>query len=125
MRPALKPPETDLGHGDFDYEFSIETNSPEKRRELLADSGLRRLLQRQSSLYLKAVRNDEWLASVVGGLPDGITVLYFQSLGILKDDSAIEDVYQILSSMITRMATVGSAEPIRTDPFGRYQLEFR
>jgi len=117
IQPALEPSEIALGYGDFDYEFSIETDNEEKMCELLANPELRGLLQGQRSLYLKVVRNDKWLASLVDGLPDRVAVLYFQTLGTLTDESVIGDIYQILGLMIAQMASVGSAAPPRPELF--------
>ena len=115
LQSELKPPTVPLGYGDFDYEFSIETNDEERLRELLSDSDLRVSLQSLPSVSLRATHDDEWFDFMTGGQSEDLAILYCQLDGTLKDDALLRDLSRLLETIAGRMAAMGVAEPARTE----------
>ena len=115
LQSELTPPAVPLGYGDFDYEFSIETNDADRVRELLSDAGLRRSLQNLPSVSLRATRDDEWLDLMTGGQTEDLGILYFQFDGTQNDSALLHDLSRILETVAGRMAAMGVAEQARTD----------
>ncbi|MCY4582427.1 MAG: hypothetical protein OXE50_06460 [Chloroflexi bacterium] len=113
VRPRLTTPGLVLGYGDFDYEFSIGTNDPDKMHQFLADDSYREYLQQRSTVFLTAEREDEWLASIAEGLAQDIGVLYVHCSRLVKDETEVQELYDLLDRTIERLADIGSAEPVR------------
>ncbi len=126
VRPQLTTPDLLLGYGDFDYEFSIETNDPGKMRLLLAEPALRRHIQEQPTIFLAVALGEEWLTAIAEELSSDIGVLYIQRSELVKEDEHIQQLYGLLTRTIERMAATGSAAPVSPDflgASGRLQIE--
>lgn len=112
LQPDLKPPDMAFGFGDFDYEFTLDTNDEEKMGELLANADFRELVQEQQPLHLRAEQEDDgWLASLVE-LPYDVAVLFSQNHTIMKDVGRIQPVYELLRTTMKRLVAIGSASPV-------------
>ena len=108
----LKSPDIAFGFGDFDYEFTLDTNDEAKLGELLARADFRELVQAQQPLHLKVEQdNDGWLASLVE-LPYDVAVLFSHDLGTVKEIGGIQDVHELLRVTMKRMVAIGSASPV-------------
>ena len=119
LESELTPPAVPLGYGDFDYEFSIETNDADRLRELFSDPALRRSLQDMPSVSLRATQDDEWLHLITAGQTEDLAILYCQLDGTLKDDALLQELSRLLETIAGRMAAMGVAEPARPDLFRR------
>ncbi len=117
LESELKPPAIPLGYGDFDYEFNIDTNDEDRLRELLADADLRRSLQALPSVSLKATRDDEWFDLITEGQTEDLAMLYCQLDGTVKDNALLRDLSRLLETIVGRMASMGVAEPARTERY--------
>lgn len=111
LQPHLRPPEVALGYGEFDYEFSIETNDEEKVRQLLADRVLRGVLQDLRSVHVKVAQGDPWMELLVHPLPERVAVLYFQAPYIMKYTENIRAVHRLVVALMERLVAMGSASP--------------
>ena len=118
VRPQLTTPDLLLGYGDFDYEFSIETNDSDRMRLLLAEPALRKRIQEQPIVLLAVALGEEWLTAIAGELSSDIGVLYVHRSELVKKDEHIQELYGLLSLTIERMAAIGSAAPVSPDFLG-------
>lgn len=115
LQNELTPPAVPLGYGDFDYEFSIDTNDADKIRELLSDSDLRRSFQDLPAVSLRATQDDEWFDFVTGGQTEDLAILYCQLDGTVGDSALLQGLSDLLETIAGRLAAMGIAEPARTD----------
>ena len=112
IQPHLKTPDIAFGFGDFDYEFTIDTNDEGKLGELLAKADFREFVQEQQPLHLRVEQEENgWLASLVE-LPYDVAVLFFQDLVTMKDVGRIQGVHELLRATMKRLVAIGSASPV-------------
>ena len=110
IQSGLKPPAIEFGFGDFDYEFTIETNDEAKLRELLEPRAFRDLVQEQPTIRLKTEQDDRgWLPSLVPEIRRDVAALFFQDRSLLRDVADVQSVHTLLRAAIERLIAVGSA----------------
>lgn len=111
IRPQLRTPDIEFGFGDFDYEFTHETNDEPRLRELLATPEIRGLIQEQPFVRLKVESIEGWLDSLVKELPADTGAVYFQDLAVIAHAGMIEDIHHLLRALVDRLIAIGSASP--------------
>ncbi len=112
IQQRLKPPPIAFGFGDFDYEFTIETNDEAKLHELFEPKEFRDLVQAQPTIRLKTEQDSKgWLASLVPQLPGEVAALFFQDRALLRDVDDVGSVHTLLRAAIERLIALGSASP--------------
>ena len=112
IQQRLKPPPIAFGFGDFDYEFTIETNDEAKLRELFEPKEIRDLVQEQPTVRLKTEQDGKgWLASLVPQLPVDVAALFFQDRALLREVDDVGSVHKLLRVTIERLIEIGSASP--------------
>ncbi len=109
IQPLLTPPTIAFGHGEFDYEFSIETNDERLMRQLVANQGYRQLLQRYRSVHIMVEHNNEWLQSLVRPFPTQTALLYFHQPSVIGDIDRIKSAYHLLTATMERLVALDVA----------------
>ena len=111
IQAQLKPPPIPFGFGDFDYEFTIETNDEARLHELFEPRAFRDLVQEQPTIRLKTEQDEKgWMASLVPELRQGVAALFFQDRLLLRDAADVQSVHTLLSAAIERLVAIGSAD---------------
>lgn len=111
IQPQLKPPAIAFGFGDFDYEFTIETNDEARLHELFEPRSFRDLIQEQPTIRLKTEQDEKgWMASLVPELREGVAALFFQDRSLLRDAADVRSVHTLLRAAIERLVAIGSAD---------------
>ena len=112
IQQQLKPPAIAFGFGDFDHEFTIETNDEAKLRELFEPREIRALVQEQPTIRLKTEQDEKgWMASLVPQLPRDVAALFFQDRALLREIDDVGSVHTLLRATIERLIALGSASP--------------
>ena len=111
IQPGLKPPAIAFGFGDFDYEFTIETNDEARLHELFEPRSFRDLVQEQPTIRLRTEQDEKgWMASLVPELPEGVAALFFQDRSLLRDAADVQSVHTLLRAAIEQLVAIGSAD---------------
>lgn len=111
IQPELKPPAIAFGFGDFDYEFTIETNDEARLHELFEPRSFRDLVQEQPTIRLRTEQDEKgWMASLVPELPEGVAALFFQDRSLLRDAADVQSVHTLLRAAIEQLVAIGSAD---------------
>lgn len=100
----------DLEIGDpfFDQAFVVQSNSEAKVRALLANPRIRELLHAQPSISKFTIKDDEgWFTT--SGYPEGVDVLYFQVVGVVKDVARLKLLYELFAEVLNHLCHLDSA----------------
>ncbi|NEO85424.1 MAG: DUF3137 domain-containing protein [Spirulina sp. SIO3F2] len=98
----------DIQIGDhlFDQDFIIKGNNEEKIRLLFSDERLKSLIKQQPRISV-VVKDDEGFFSK--SYPNGVDLLQFQCLGVIKDAQVIKDLFDLFSCILERLVQLDSA----------------
>ena len=96
----------EIGDPAFDDAFLIKANNAEKLRRLLLDSRMKELLHAQPDISFR-VRDDEgWFNQ---HFPKGVDELYFERVGVLKDEARLKALFDLFSLTLERLVQIDSA----------------
>jgi len=96
----------EVGFPDFDDNFIIKGNDPEKLKELFANPGIRELIELQPQIYLEVKDDEGWFGSY---FPEGVDELFFQVVGIIKDVDRLKALYYLFAEVLEQLYKMGSA----------------
>lgn len=100
----------DLEIGDplFDEQFVVQANSEPKIRVLLANLRIRELIQGQPSIGQFTIKDNEgWFTTTE--YPQGVDVLYFQVVGVIKDVARLKSLYELFAEVLNQLCHLDSA----------------
>jgi hypothetical protein len=101
----------DIGDPQFDRDFIIKSNSPEKVRALLAYPKLRELISAQPRISFE-VKEDE---GVFGqSFPEGVDELCFHVAGVIRDVEQLKSLFTLFALTLNYLCHIDSA--YETDP---------
>lgn len=107
IRKTLGMKDIEIGYPEFDEKFFIRGNDELRLVELFSSDKIRELVISQDTMYLE-VKNDEgWFGT---DLPEGITELYFHTIGVIKDVERLKNLYMLFSLMLNKLCIMGSAD---------------
>jgi len=96
----------EIGDPAFDEAFIVKGNDELKLREVLGNSKIRELIDRQPQIYF-AIKDDEGFFG--SRFPEGVDELYFQVLGVVKDVERLKLLYGLFSETLDQLCRIGSA----------------
>lgn len=96
----------EVGYPEFDKEFIIQGNDPDKVRLLFANPTIRQLIQAQPEISLEVKDDEGWFQ---GSFPEGVDELYFQIVGIIKDVERLKLLYELFAETLNYLCQIGSA----------------
>lgn len=96
----------EIGFREFDEEFIIKGNDPEKLVELFSSSKIRELIQLQPDISLEVKDDEGWFGTE---FPEGVDELYFQVQGIIKDIDRLKNLYYLFAEILNQLCLIGSA----------------
>ena len=99
--------DVEIGIEDFDRDFVVKASCEETVRALLADAGLRALIQAQPKFDLKVKDDEGWLGAK---LPKDADLLYFSVPGILRDVEQLGQLFEIFREVLNRLCALGAAD---------------
>ena len=98
--------DTEIGYEEFDKAFVIKASNEDKVKELLSDTQIRELINKQPRFHLE-VKNDEgWFGTK---FPDGVDELYFRVPGVIKNIEQLEGLFEVFSEVMNRLCIIGAA----------------
>jgi hypothetical protein len=98
----------EIGEPFFDQTFVVQANSEAKVRALLANARIRELLDAQPAIGKFTIWDDEgWFTS--SGYPEGVDVLYFQVVGVIKEVPRLKDLYDLFAEVLNHLCHLDSA----------------
>jgi hypothetical protein len=97
----------EIGEPLFDEQFVLQGNYEPRVQALFANSRIRELLLAQPAVYL-AVKDDEgsWFAP---SYPQGVDVLYFQVVGVIKDVAVLKGLFELYAEVLNHLCHLDSA----------------
>ncbi len=95
-----------VGDQVFDDRFLIKGNSPDKIRLLLADDRIRELIEKQPKVHLR-IKDDEGMFGT--DFPDGVDELHFECAGVIKENEALKDLFELFCLILERLVQIDSA----------------
>ena len=98
----------EIGDEYFDKDFIIKGNSEYQIGNLLAGDEIKALIERHPKIHFE-IRDDEGIFRQK--YPDGIDELYFQCVGVLKDEERIKDLFDLFAYTLERLVEIDSAYP--------------
>jgi hypothetical protein len=101
----------EVGDPEFDEAFVVKSNDEGRVRTLLADAGLRRLIEAQPKVKLKVKDSEGWFGPT---FPADVDELHFQVPGVIKDKPRLKDLFELFAATLDRLHKIGSAP--RVDP---------
>lgn len=100
-----------IGDPFFDDEFIIKGNDEYSIKRLLKSKELKTLIKNQPNVHLE-IKNDEGAFSK--RFPDGVDMLYFQSLGVITKKEVLLNLFELFSTLLDRLVEVDAA--YKTNP---------
>lgn len=96
-----------IGDRFFDDQFMIKSNSEEKIRQLLQSDKLKNLITSTPNIKF-CVRDNEGLI-FNSRFPDGVDILYFETLGVIRDRQTLLNLFLLFSAVLERLIQIDSA----------------
>lgn len=105
----------EVGDEYFDKDFVIKGNDQFQIARLLAGDDIKALIERHPRIHFE-IRDDEGIFTK--NYPEGVDELYFQCVGVLKDENRIKDLFDLFAYTLERLVDIDSA--YAHDPNGRF-----
>lgn len=100
--------DVEIGDPLFDEAFVVQSNNEAKIRAMLANSRIRELLHAQPTIGQFTIKDDEgWFAT--SGYPNGVDVLYFEVVSVVKDIAVLESLYALFAEVLNHLCHLDSA----------------
>lgn len=96
----------EIGDPQFDRDFIIKGNNPEKIRKLLSYPRLRELIAVQPRISFQVKDDEGWFGS---SFPEGVDELYFQVPGVMKDIERLKNLFTLFALTLNYLCHIGSA----------------
>jgi hypothetical protein len=103
---ALGFTDISIGDPDFDGDYVIKGNDPEKVGALLASDRLRELIRAQRYIHLTVKDDEGWFGEE---FPIGVDELYFSAVGVIKDLDRLHALYELFAETLQQLCVIGSA----------------
>jgi hypothetical protein len=96
----------EVGDDRFDREFVIKSNNEGRTRTFLRDETLRELLRAQDPIRLEVKDDEGWFGA---HFPQGVDMLQFTAVGVIKDMTRLEKLFELFAHTLNRLCHLGSA----------------
>ena len=96
----------DIGDPEFDQDYIVQANEPEKARQLLANPAIRALIQVQPDITLEVKDDEGWFRT---SFPEGVDELYFHTVGVIKDLNHLKALFDLYAATLDELCKIGSA----------------
>lgn len=96
----------EVGDPEFDDAFILKGSDEFKIRELFAEDRLRALTLAQPTIRLSVKDHEGWFGV---HFPKEVDELHFQVVGVIKDRKRLKDLFDLFSTLLDRLCTIGSA----------------
>lgn len=98
----------EVGHAQFDHDFIIQGTDQRKCEMLFENPRLRELISgRQKHIEIK-IEDGEGVFK--NDYPDGINVLNFTALGVIKDLDRLYEIYDLFAEILDQLYEIGTAD---------------
>jgi hypothetical protein len=96
-----------VGYPEFDEAFIIQGNDESKLRRLFSNGKIRELIsvQRDISFSVRDLDREFWGKS----FPEGVSELYFERVGVIKDVERLKLLYELFSETLDELCRMDSA----------------
>ena len=98
----------EIGDNYFDAEFIIKSNSEEKIGKLLKSDKLKELITSIPNKVHFEIRDSEY-GLFKKSFPDGVDMLYFETVGVIKDKETLRSLFLLFSAILERLVQIDSA----------------
>ena len=102
----------EIGEPEFDEAFVIQGTSETNVKALLANTEIRRLIDRQPKINFQVKDDEGWFGSK---FPEGVDELYFQVGGIIKDKAQLKDLFDLFALVLDELCRMGTAYDAKAD----------
>lgn len=97
----------EVGDPYFDKEFIIKGNSEEQIRKLLKSAQLKGLIRRIPKIHFQVKDTEYKLFQRT--FPKGVDMLYFESMGVIKNKETLKNLFLLFSAILERLVQIDSA----------------
>lgn len=105
----------EIGDEYFDKDFVIKGNDQFQITRLLAGDEIKAMIEKHPKIHFE-IRDDEGIFTKK--YPDGVDELYFQCIGVLKNEAQIKDLFDLFAFTLERLVEIDSA--YAHDPNSRF-----
>ena len=98
--------DVEVGYPEFDRDFIIKGNSPERLQALFSNPRVRSYLHAQPDVYFTVKEDEGWFGP---SFPDGVDELYFQVTGVIKDVPRLKALFEMFAEVLNTLCHMGSA----------------
>ncbi len=95
-----------IGDRYFDDRFIIKGNNEPKIKRFLNDRKLKDLFRKPPKLNIEIKDDEGWFSQ---SYPEGVDVLHFQCMGIIRDKVVLKDLFELFSAILDRLVHIDSA----------------
>jgi len=97
-----------VGIPEFDQEFMLQGNSPDKLAMLFCSPGIRSQLEQLEDEKIEILMKEgPWREQ----FPEGASVLYFNTVGVMTDMARLSGLKRLFVELLNGMSAMGSAAP--------------
>ena len=96
----------EVGHPEFDSEFIIQGNNPDKVIQLFSSDKLRQFLLKQPSIFIQIKEDEGWFSEK---FPKGIDELYLEIKGNITNIEQLQALFAIFANTLDGACTLDSA----------------
>jgi len=90
----------------FDENFLIKGNDEAKIKQFLDDDNLQSLFHKQPNVHILVKDDEGWFGQEY---PDGVDVLYFESVGLIKNREELLNLFLLFATILDRLVFIDSA----------------
>ena len=98
--------DVEVGFPEFDEDFIIQGNDPQKLKMMFSNPHIRTLLSYQPYVQFGINKQVPWPQKK---FPDGVNEVFFQIPRILKDLDQLHDLYDLFAFTLDHLCHIGSA----------------
>lgn len=96
----------EIGEPEFDEAFIIQGSDESKVRSLLANRGVRTLMQAQPALHLEVKDSEGFFGPT---FPPDVDELCFQVVGVIRDTARLKGLFDLFAEVLNLLCHLGSA----------------
>ncbi len=90
----------------FNRNFIIQGNDKTKIEQLLNDYQLKMLFEMVPKVHVEIKKDEGWFGR---SYPQGVDVLYFERVGVIKDKETLQLLFRLFSAVLDRLVRIDSA----------------
>lgn len=96
----------DIRDPRFNKNYVIQGNNKRKIEMLLSDKKLKLLFEMVPKIHVEIKPDEGWFGKKY---PEGVNVLYFEQVGVLKEKEILKSLFQLFAAILDGLVDIDSA----------------